>query len=179
MKAQSSFRVVLAVIIASMLRMSTVFGANDKPRVIIETDIGIGDGDDDASLVRFLLYADVLNVEGIIVTKPWNIYKRYGALEDRYEFMEKFLDAYERVRSNLIAHSLEYPNVDDLRRWVTRPWTGEAVGFIIAAEDDRYWRYVMPCLTAYPNVWWSLAKRRVLYGQSPVRLTQQCEKQED
>ena len=42
---------------------------HEKPRVIIETDIGIGDGDDDASLVRFLLYADVLEIEGMIVTK--------------------------------------------------------------------------------------------------------------
>lgn len=145
MKAQNYFQVAFAAIIALMLGMSPVFGANDKPRVIIETDIGIGDGDDDASLVRFLLYADVLDIEGMIVTKSGNMHRRYGALKDGYEFMEKFMDAYEQVRPNLIAHSPGYPTADYLRKRVARSWTSEGVDLIIAAVDRGDVRPVWYC----------------------------------
>src|SRR5260370_26326255 len=40
-----------------------------KLRVIIETDAG-GDPDDEQSLVRFLLYTDEWDVEGIIANRP-------------------------------------------------------------------------------------------------------------
>ena len=40
-----------------------------KRRVIIETDAG-GDPDDEQSLVRFLLYANEWDVEGILCTRP-------------------------------------------------------------------------------------------------------------
>jgi hypothetical protein len=48
------------------------FAADAKPeklRVIIETDAG-GDPDDEQSLVRFLLYANEWDVEGIVCTRP-------------------------------------------------------------------------------------------------------------
>lgn len=145
MKKQNNFQVAFAVIIALMLGASPVFGTHEKPRVIIETDIGIGDGDDDASLVRFLLYADVLDIEGMIVTKSRNMHGRYGALKDGYEFMEKFMDAYEQVRPNLIAHSPGYPTADHLRKRVARSWTSEGVDLIIAAVDREDVRPVWYC----------------------------------
>ena len=110
---------------------------HEKPRVIIETDIGIGDGDDDASLVRFLLYADVLDIEGMIVTKSGNMHERYGDIKDGYEFMQMFLDCYEQIYPNLIKHSTGYPSADHLRRGVARFWTDEAVDLIINAVDKK------------------------------------------
>lgn len=43
--------------------------AAGRLRVIIETDAG-GDPDDEQSLVRFLLYANEWDVEGIIANRP-------------------------------------------------------------------------------------------------------------
>src|SRR6266852_7296687 len=43
-----------------------------KLRVIIETDAG-GDPDDEQTLVRFLLYANEWDVEGIIANRPHTI----------------------------------------------------------------------------------------------------------
>src|SRR5215212_2608234 len=40
-----------------------------KPRIIIETDAG-GDPDDEQSLVRFLVYANEWDIEGIIANRP-------------------------------------------------------------------------------------------------------------
>src|SRR3979490_933989 len=41
----------------------------ERLRVLIETDAG-GDPDDEQSLVRFLLYANEWDVEGIIASRP-------------------------------------------------------------------------------------------------------------
>src|SRR5207245_11614288 len=43
---------------------------SQKPRVIIETDAG-GDPDDEQSLVRFLVYANEWDIEGIIANRSW------------------------------------------------------------------------------------------------------------
>src|SRR5438045_2567793 len=42
---------------------------NGRIRLIIETDAG-GDPDDEQSLVRFLLYANEWDIEGIIANRP-------------------------------------------------------------------------------------------------------------
>ena len=39
-----------------------------KPRIIVETDIGV-EPDDQATFVRFLLYANEFDIEGIIINK--------------------------------------------------------------------------------------------------------------
>lgn len=48
--------------------------AQDKPRVVILTDIGRPDlePDDTESLVHLLCYADMLEIEGIITSTGWN-----------------------------------------------------------------------------------------------------------
>src|SRR5439155_1667911 len=43
--------------------------ASDRLRLMIETDAG-GDPDDEQSFVRFLLYANEWDVEGIVATRP-------------------------------------------------------------------------------------------------------------
>jgi hypothetical protein len=44
--------------------------AEDRPRVIVSTDVGGSDPDDFQSLVHLLLYADVLDIEGLISSPP-------------------------------------------------------------------------------------------------------------
>ncbi len=145
MKTHNFFKIALAMIISFMLGMSPVFGAHEKPRVIIETDIGIGDGDDDASLVRFLLYAAVLDIEGMIVTKAGKLHSRYGSIKDGLEFMEKFISAYEQLHLNLIKHSSAFPTASYLRQCVARGWTQEGVDLIIATIDKPDPRPVWYC----------------------------------
>ncbi|MGE3821030.1 MAG: DUF1593 domain-containing protein [Isosphaeraceae bacterium] len=80
--------------------------AGDRPRVVISTDIGGTDPDDFQSMVHLLLYADVLDVEGI-VSSP------YGP--GRKEHVLRVIDAYERDHPRLTAHSARYPRPDALR----------------------------------------------------------------
>ena len=44
--------------------------AGERPRVLVSTDIGGTDPDDFQSMVHLLLYADVLDIEGL-VSSPW------------------------------------------------------------------------------------------------------------
>jgi len=116
--------------------------AQDKLRVIVETDIG-GDADDQASLVRFLLYANEWDVEGIIADRhasrfhndPARNHKGIKA-RDGYELAQAYLDAYAEVHENLKRHA-DYPAPDELRRVLAPGWndTDEGVKRIIAAAD--------------------------------------------
>ncbi len=81
-------------------------GEEPRPRVIVSTDIGGTDPDDFQSMVHFLLYADMFDVEGII-SSP------YGP--GRREHVLQVLDRYATDYPNLKTHSDRYPPPDTLR----------------------------------------------------------------
>ena len=81
--------------------------AGDRPRLIVSTDIGGSDPDDFQSLVHLLVYADVVDIEGLISSPP-----KQGRVKDVLEV----IDAYEQDYSRLLAHSKDYPAPDLLRR---------------------------------------------------------------
>ena len=80
--------------------------AGRRHRVIVSTDIGGTDPDDFQSMVHFLLYADVFDVEGII-SSP------YGP--GRREHILQVIDCYERDFANLKTYSARYPTPNALR----------------------------------------------------------------
>ncbi|QDV69266.1 Inosine-uridine preferring nucleoside hydrolase [Rosistilla carotiformis] len=79
----------------------------DRPRLIVSTDIGGSDPDDFQSLVHLLLYADVLDLEGIIASPP-----QAGRTKDIIEV----IDAYAHDDARLKDHSKDYPAPEALRR---------------------------------------------------------------
>jgi hypothetical protein len=81
--------------------------AGPRPRVLVSTDIGGTDPDDLQSMVHFLLYADVFDVEGL-VSSP------YGA--GRREHILQVIDRYAADYPNLKTYSDRYPSPDVLRR---------------------------------------------------------------
>ena len=78
-----------------------------RPRVIISTDIGGTDPDDFQSMVHFLAYADMFDVEGLI-SSP------YGP--GRREHILQVIDRYAVDYANLKTYSDRYPTPDELRR---------------------------------------------------------------
>lgn len=70
-----------------------------KKRLIITTDIGGGDQDDTQSMIHFLLYADMFDIEGICVTRPKGT---VGTLNE-------VLKAYAKDYKNLSFSSDGYP----------------------------------------------------------------------
>lgn len=83
---------------------------NDKTRVIVTSD---GEIDDECSLVRFLLYTNEWDVEGIITSSSQYHWQGHKWAGDDWAF--PYLDAYEKVYPNLIRHDKDYPSPDYLR----------------------------------------------------------------
>lgn len=89
-----------------------------KPRAIFTND---AECDDMNSLVHLLLYANEMDIEGIVLSS--SIYHYAGDPERGVEpyrwaggdWMWDYLDAYEEVWPNLVAHDPAYPTADVLR----------------------------------------------------------------
>ena len=77
-----------------------------RHRVLVSTDIGGTDPDDQQSMVHLLLYADVFDLEGL-VSSPYGPGRKSHILE--------VIDRYERDYPNLRSHSDRYPTPDALR----------------------------------------------------------------
>ena len=78
------------------------------PRVIIISDIG-NEPDDQMSLVRLLLYSNELDIEGLIATtSTW----QKNAIHP--ETMRALIEAYGKVRPNLLLHAKGWPEASDL-----------------------------------------------------------------
>ena len=116
--------------------------------MLVETDIG-GDADDQASLIRFLMYSPEWDVEGIIADRPAKKFNTDGArnhlgldVKDGYELTLAYLKAYKEVYPNLIKHDPRFPTYDYLKER-TKPGfdnTDEGVDLIIkvlTADDPR------------------------------------------
>ncbi|MEX0703746.1 MAG: nucleoside hydrolase-like domain-containing protein [Planctomycetales bacterium] len=117
--------------------------AADRLRVLVETDIG-GDADDQASFVRFLLYANEWDVEGIIADRSAETFDQDGAREhlglpakNGWELAREYLKAYARVHPNLAKHAAGYPSPDDLFERTVPGHNGAEAGvrLIVAAAD--------------------------------------------
>lgn len=88
---------------------SSVAMAQDKSRVLVLTDIS-NEPDDEQSLVRFLVYSNEYDVEGLVATT--STWLRNGTRED---LIRRQIDAYSRVRDNLLVHADGYPTAEHLR----------------------------------------------------------------
>ena len=81
----------------------------ERFRVIVSTDIGGSDNDDFQSMVHFLVYADVFDIEGLIASPT-------GA--GRVAHIHEVVDAYEKDYSQLARHDAAYPKPGQLRALV-------------------------------------------------------------
>ena len=82
--------------------------APEKERVIVLTDIE-NEPDDAMSMVRFLVYSNQWDVEGLIATT--SIHQRRETAVWR---IREIIDAYSKVRDNLLLHEAGYPTAEYL-----------------------------------------------------------------
>jgi hypothetical protein len=107
-----------------------------KLRVIIETDAG-GDPDDEQSLVRFLLYTNEWDVEGILCTRPETKRDENKNKESTgLDIVRKQLKAYAAVYDKLKQHG-DFPPPDKLWKLTLAGYDDheEGVKLIIDALD--------------------------------------------
>jgi hypothetical protein len=92
--------------------------SRQKPRLLVLTDIsslttGEREPDDGQSLIRLMLYANEVDIEGLIASSNMG----HGTVT-RPELIRSVIDAYEKVRPQLLLHSPDYPPADQLRTLV-------------------------------------------------------------
>jgi hypothetical protein len=85
-------------------------GASPKTRVIVTSD---GEIDDQCSMIRFLLYADEWDIEGIITSSSQYHWQGHSWAGD--DWIEPDLKAYAQVYPNLLKHDARYPSPEYLR----------------------------------------------------------------
>ena len=84
--------------------------ASEKTRVLVTSD---GEIDDQCSLVRFLLYTNEWDVEGIITSSSQ--YHSHGHNWPGDDWIDPFLEAYVEVYPNLLQHDTAFPSPEYLR----------------------------------------------------------------
>ena len=83
--------------------------SSSVPRVFVFTDIS-NEPDDEESLVRFLVYSNEYDIEGLVAcTSCW---LKEGVRED---LIRRQLDAYDKVRNNLLKHAKGFPTTEYLK----------------------------------------------------------------
>jgi len=100
--------------------------AGTRPRIIATTD---GEIDDRCSMVRFLLYANEWDIEGIVHSSSRFHWKGDGKSVKRHNWadevwLDKQIDLYEKGYPKLSKHAGGFPTADALRKLV---YTGNVV----------------------------------------------------
>lgn len=98
-----------AIIVACSLASAAPHALAEKERVFVLTDIA-NEPDDEESMVRFLVYSNEYDIEGLVATTSTHL--KSGTRED---LIRRQIDAYGQVRSNLAVHAEGYPTADELR----------------------------------------------------------------
>ena len=118
-----------------LLLAPLLLSAETKPRVLVLTDIS-NEPDDEQSLVRFLLYSNEFDVEGLVATTSvW--------LRDRVrpDIIRETVETYGQVRENLLLHASGYPETAKLLSVIKAGQTGfgmDAVGEGKSTEGSKW-----------------------------------------
>lgn len=109
-----SLNKVLCGLALAFVFINSTFGLDpfpsdyQKKRLIISTDIGGGDKDDTQSMIHFLAYANMFDLEGIVISRP------KGHISEMYAV----LDAYAQDYDNFKFVSEDYPTPNAIRKLV-------------------------------------------------------------
>jgi hypothetical protein len=109
--------------------------ARHRYRVIVSSDIGGTDPDDFQSMVRFLVYADVLDIEGII-SSPFG--------PGQKEHILQVIDCYETDYANLKTYSDQYTTPDALRA-ITKQGGSERAPYTGVRQSTEGSQWIIEC----------------------------------
>jgi hypothetical protein len=103
-----------------------------KPHILISTDIGGTDADDNQSMAHFLMYSDLLETEGLISSPSYGNGSKQNLLT--------MIDLYEKDLPKLQQHAKGYPSPDALRAICKQGRHGAAPykGYALATEGSSW-----------------------------------------
>lgn len=104
---------VFRIIVVFLFFGISIASAQEKPRVFVLTDIE-NEPDDAMSLVRFLVYANNYDIEGLAATT--SIHQKHEVATYR---IKEIVEAYGKVRDNLVKHESGFPTGNYLNSVIT------------------------------------------------------------
>ncbi len=113
MKKPLLYFVILVLMISGVPEWLIAQSGNESHhRLIVLTDIE-ADPDDSQSMVRLLLYSNVIDIEGIIATTSTHQRDRVAP-----KSVHEIIDAYGKVQPNLVKHEEGFPAAEELHNMV-------------------------------------------------------------
>ena len=105
---------VRSILMATLLGVAPAPPA-ERPRLVVLTDIssltaGEAEPDDGQSLIRLMLYTNEFDIEGLVASSNLGHGQKV-----RPELIRRVVDAYDKVRPNLLLHDDRYPPAEGLR----------------------------------------------------------------
>jgi hypothetical protein len=98
--------------------------ADSTPRILVLTDIS-NEPDDEESLVRFLVYSNEFDVEGLVATTS-----HWLKNTPREDLIRRDIEAYAQVRDHLLKHAPGYPTAEQLLAVTRTGQTGYNMQFV-------------------------------------------------
>tara|TARA_R110002167_G_scaffold15302_1_gene61104 strand:- start:2296 stop:3594 length:1299 start_codon:yes stop_codon:yes gene_type:complete len=134
MQSLKSFQYFLFFIPLALVVLTQCSGAQEekiKPRILISSDIGGTDPDDNQSMIHLLMYGDLFEIEGL-VSSPYGPGRKSEIL--------KMIDLYEKDLPQLKKHAPNFPNPDALRSVCKQGAIQEApyIGYDKATEGSEW-----------------------------------------
>jgi hypothetical protein len=131
---------LIILLLISFVPFNVFAQTQKKPRVLVLTDIE-ADPDDTQSLIRFLLYSNQWDVEGLIATTSIHQKTRVAP-----ESILRILDAYKKAQPNLLNHEKGYPTYDELRPKVKKGLAVYGMGGIGEGKDSEGSEWIIKIL---------------------------------
>jgi hypothetical protein len=137
-KLAASFAISFLLLSTGALAQQPTAGRLDNfsghPRAFVISDVG-NEPDDQMSLVRFLLYSNEIDVEGLVAaTSTWQ------KTSNHPETMREIIAVYGQVRPNLLKHAPGWPTASELEHKVAsgqRTYGMAAVGIDKSSPGSR------------------------------------------
>jgi len=103
-----------------------------KPRILISTDIGGTDPDDNQSMTHFLMYSYLFKIEGLVSSPSYGTGNKKEVL--------RMIDLYEKDLPKLKKNINDYPSPDALRAVCKQGRLGSApfIGYTTATEGSDW-----------------------------------------
>jgi len=111
-----------------------------KSRVIILTDVE-NEPDDSQSLVRLVLYSNVIDIKGIIATTSVHMKS-----DVHPETIRKVILAYEKVQPNLLKHEAGFPDASSLLSIVKQGIPEYGMGGVGEGKDSEGSEWIIKIL---------------------------------
>lgn len=115
-------RYSLSLMSALLFMASTAVCLADqaKPRIVVLTDVSTWETDDSESLVRLLVHADMLEIEGLVFTTGWSL---GTTRDDFFDLIHAAINAYEKDCPNLRKRSGQNGHLPDESRQDIGYWS--------------------------------------------------------